>query len=287
MAIIITYENEYGQSVEFSKNSGLQISSISDLSSNTITISSATSAGQVGTTITGQKIEPKTMTIEGAYRYDPLVRRKLIDTILPGVKARFHYVDQDAGIDAYLEGCPTMTPKLSDNPFWQNFQFDFYCPYPYWKDRSGGLLEFVSYESAFKFPRSFSSAVQWKITKKTINQLSYISNTGSVPVGFVARFKAKDDVSGPELLKVLTQEVIRFSDLEMQVGDTLIVSTIDNDRYCRLIRSGIETNVFFDMDFDSSFFKLDVGENPLRFDAADGYENLDVSIEYYVTYAGV
>lgn len=73
----------------------------------------------------------------------------------------------------------------------------------------------------------------------------------------------------------------------MQVGDELVVSTLDNQCYCRLIRDEVETNVFFNMDFEATFFQLDVGENPIRFDASYGKNNLEVSIEYATTYAGV
>lgn len=289
MEVKITYENDYGESIEFSKDSGIRISAINDLSSNSVQVSTASGAGQVGASVTGKKVQPKTITFEGAYRYDPAIRRKLLNVILPGVDAKIRYQDLDAGLDVYLDGTPTMTPSLSDNPFWQNFQFDFFCAYPYWKGIDGELLEFVHYESAFKFPYTFSSTVKWKLTNKIINQLSYISNQGSVPIGFVAKFKARDTVVGPELLKVLTQENIRFSGLTMQVGDQLVISTIPNDSYCRITRAsnGVEENVFYLMDFESSFFMLDKGDNPLRFDAVSGYENLDVTVEYYITYAGV
>jgi len=67
----------------------------------------------------------------------------------------------------------------------------------------------------------------------------------------------------------------------------LIISTMTNDCYCRLIREGEEQNVFYNMDFESTFFQLDIGENYIRFDADSGVENLEVSIDYAITYAGV
>ena len=287
MAIRVIYENSNGHSVEFSKKTGIYLVQIDGLSSNDIDVSSAQSTGQIGASLTGQKVKPKSPTFEGRYRYDPTIRRKLLDTILPTVSARIRYIDDETGIDVYLEVVPTQTPDISTNPLWQSFQFTMFCAFPYWRGIDGGYFNFVSYESKFKFPYTFSSTVQWKISEKIINQLSTIVNSGSVPIGFVARFIAKDTVSGPELLKVTTQEVIKFSTLTMEIDDELVVSTIDNDCYCYLIRDGEEINVFPDMDFDASFFQLDIGENPLRFDADSGLSNLELSLEYAITYAGV
>lgn len=287
MAIRVIYENSNGHSVEFSKKTGIYLVQIDGLSSNDIDVSSAQSTGQIGASLTGQKVKPKSPTFEGRYRYDPTVRRKLLDTILPTVSARIRYIDDEAGIDVYLEGVPTQTPDISTNPLWQSFQFTMFCPFPYWRGMDGGYFNFVSYEAKFKFPYTFSSTVQWKISEKIINQLSTIVNTGSVPIGFVAHFVAKDTVVGPELLKVITQEVLKFSTLTMQIDDELVVSTIPNECYCYLIRDGKEINVFPDMDFDASFFQLDIGENPLRFDADSGLNNLELSLEYDITYAGV
>lgn len=287
MGITVIYENANGQTVEFSKKTGIRLVQIDGLSSNDIDVSSAQSTGQIGASLTGQKVQPKSVTFEGRYRYDPTVRRKILDTILPTVSARIRYIDDQAGIDVYLEGVPTQTPDMSTNPYWQSFQFTMFCAFPYWKAIDGGYLNFVSYEARFKFPYTFSSTEQWKISEKVINQLSTIINSGSVPIGFVARFMAKDTVVGLELLKVVTQEVLKFSSLTMQIDDELVISTIPNDCYCYLIRDGEEINAFPDMDFDASFFQLDVGKNPLRFDADSGLDSLELDIEYAITYAGV
>lgn len=287
MGIIVRYENANGRSIEFSAATGIRLVTLDGLSENTIDVTSAAASNQIGESLTNQKVQPKTLSFEGRFRYTPETRRNILEVILPMVSARIRYINEEAGIDVYLEGVPSSTPKMSNNPFWQSFQFDFFCPFPYWKSHDDGYLSFVSFESAFSFPYTFSSTVQWKISEKVVNQLSTVINNGSVPIGFIARFEAKDVVIGPELLKVTTQEIIKFSSLEMQVGDVLVVSTLDNQCYCRLIRDGEESNVFFNMDFEATFFQLDVGENPLRFDADSGSSNLNVTLEYAITYAGV
>ena len=214
-------------------------------------------------------------------------RKRILAVILPGVKATLRYMDDIEDLDVYIEGYPSETPTIDWDRLWDNFDFTFHAPFPYWKQSGGSYLDFVSYEALFKFPYTFSSTEQWKISEKIVNQLNTIVNEGSVSIGFIVHFKAKDTVVGPELLKVTTQEVIKLSSLTMEVGDELIISTMTNDCYCRLVREGEEQNVFYNMDFESTFFQLDIGENYIRFDADSGVENLEVSIDYAITYAGV
>ena len=116
MAVIVTYTNEYGDSIEFSRNSDIRITGIDGLSANSIELSEATVTNQVGSSITGASVQSKSMTIEGRYFYTPAVRKRLLAVILPGVSARLRYQNTKENIDVYWEGQPTKTPDISTNP---------------------------------------------------------------------------------------------------------------------------------------------------------------------------
>lgn len=280
--------NERGKMISFDRSSPFRIIDIDGLSENKVKLTESDSANRVGSNVSNVFVQSNSITIEGDMKESEANRRTMLDVLLPGVLCRLFRRDSTTHQELYVEGYLTSTPNISvKKRVYQPFQFVLRTPYPYWIDASKNLMNFSTLESMFRFPRSFSSTLPWKISSRNMNQLSNIVNKGSVPVGFIAHFKATDTVRGPELLKVLTQERIKFTTLSMQVGDELIVSTIDNQCYCRLIRDEVETNVFFNMDFEATFFQLDVGENPLRFDASYGKNNLEVSIEYATTYAGV
>lgn len=283
----LIYTNAYGQSFEFSDEQNVYVTAVDGMSQNQVSLSESYVANQIGTTVNGNKVEARDISIEGLFPYNPIKKKKILSAILPGVQANIRYIDELEGIDVYIEGYPTETPTIDWDRYWSNFAFVFHAAYPYWMQSNESAIDFVYYESAFQFPRSFSSTVAWKITNKVINQLMTIDNQGSVESGFIARFIAKDEVKGPQLLKVDTQEVIELPDLELTVGDVLVISTVENDRYTRLIRDGVEQNVFFYTSFDSTFFKLVPGNNPIRFDAKEGVSDLEVSLEYHTTYAGV
>lgn len=281
------YTNVQGRRIEFSIRNGYIITSIDGMSSNTIDYNETSVANQIGSTISTGKVKPKDISIEGGFLFSKEKRMNLINTILPNVEGILRYINEEDGIDVYLNGRPTITPNISTNRIYQKFEFTFHCPFPYWRKYNEGSVEFVRYESKFRLPRSFSGTVPWKISDKIVNQLTTIDNTGSVSSGFVCTILAKDVVKGPELLKVNTQEIMEFPNLVMQLDDVLEISTIQNQRYTRLIRGEIVENVFFETSFESTFFQLDVGSNPLRFDASEGVENMEVTIEYQTTYAGV
>lgn len=280
--------NERGRMISFDQSSPFRIIDIDGLSENKVKLTESDSSNRVGSNVSNVFVQSNNITIEGDMKESSENRRTMLDVLLPGILCRLFRRDSITHQELYVEGYLTSTPNISvKKRVYQPFQFVLKTPYPYWRDASKILMNFSELESLFRFPRAFSGSVSWKISSRNINQLSNIINKGSVPVGFIARFKATDTVRGPELLKVLTQEKMKFTTLSMQVGDELIVSTLDNQCYCRLIRNKTETNVFFNMDFEATFFQLDVGENPIRFDASYGKNNLEVSIEYATTYAGV
>ena len=171
MAVIVTYTNEYGDSIEFSKNSDIRITGIDGLSANSIELSEATVTNQVGSSITGASVQSKSMTIEGRYFYTPAVRKKLLAVILPGVSARLRYQNTKENIDVYWEGQPTKTPDISTNPVWQNFQFTMKLPYPYPRTTEEENKSFSYLQSGFRFPQAYSSKTPWQISSRIIERL--------------------------------------------------------------------------------------------------------------------
>ena len=176
MAVIVTYTNDYGDSIEFSKNSDIRITAIDGLSANNIDLSEATVTNQVGSSITGASIQSKTMTIEGRYLYTPAIRKRLLAVILPGIWARLRYQNTVENVDVYWEGQPTATPDISTNPVWQNFQFSLKLPYPYPRTTEEENKSFSYLQSGFRFPRAYSSKTPWKISTRIIEPLQTIPN---------------------------------------------------------------------------------------------------------------
>ena len=288
MAVIVTYTNEYGDSIEFSKNSDIRITGIDGLSANSIELSEATVTNQVGSSITGASIQSRTMTIEGRYLYTPATRKRLLAVILPGVKARLRYQNTVENVDVYWEGQPTKTPDISTNPVWQNFQFMMKMPYPYPRTTEEENRSFSYLQSSFRFPQAYSSKTPWQISSRIIEPLQTITNRGDIPAGFTVTFKAiADGVKAPKLLNVDTRENISFSQLTLNSGDELTVNTMINAREVLLTTSEGAKNAFEYMDYDSTFFLLARGANTLRYSAQEKESSLEVTLSFEESLAGV
>lgn len=288
MAVIVTYTNDYGDSIEFSKNSDIRITAIDGLSANNIDLSEATVTNQVGSSITGASIQSKTMTIEGRYLYTPAIRKRLLAVILPGIGARLRYQNTVENVDVYWEGQPTATPDISTGPVWQNFQFSLKLPYPYPRTTEEENKSFSYLQSGFRFPRAYSSKTPWQISTRIIEPLQIITNRGDIPAGFTVVFRAlTDGVKGPKLLNVDTRENIAFTQLTLNSGDVLTVSTMINAREVLLTTSEGTKNAFEYMDYDSTFFLLARGANTLRYSAQEREANLEVTLSFEESLAGV
>lgn len=288
MAVIVTYTNDYGDSIEFSKNSDIRITAIDGLSANSIDLSEATVTNQVGSSITGASIQSKTMTIDGRYLYKPEIRKRLLAVILPGIGARLRYQNTVENVDVYWKGQPTTTPDISTGPVWQNFQFSLKLPYPYPRTTEEENKSFSYLQSGFRFPRAYSSKTPWRISTRIIEPLQTITNRGDIPAGFTVTFKAlTDGVKGPKLLNVDTRENIAFAQLTLNSGDVLTVSTMVNAREVLLTTSEGTKNAFEYMDYESTFFLLARGANTLRYSAQEREANLEVTLSFEESLAGV
>ncbi len=288
MAVIVTYTNDYGDSIEFSKNSDIRITAIDGLSANSIDLSEATVTNQVGSSITGASIQSKTMTIDGRYFYTPAIRKRLLAVILPGIGAKLRYQNTVENVDVYWEGQPTATPDISTSPVWQSFQFSLKLPYPYPRTTEEENKSFSYLQSGFRFPQAYSSKTPWRISTRIIEPLQTITNRGDIPAGFTVTFKAlTDGVKGPKLLNVDTRENIAFTQLTLNSGDVLTVNTMINAREVLLTTSDGTKNAFEYMDYESTFFLLARGTNTLRYSAQEREANLEVTLSFEESLAGV
>ncbi len=287
MAIKVIYTNAYGDSVEFSARSDIRITSIDGITSNEINLSESTVNNQVGSSITGKSVQAKDLTIEGRYRYKPSIRKTLLAVILPGVTATLRYIDDLAEIDVYWVVIPKQTPVISINPVWQNFQFVVRVPFPYPRSHVSNVTYFNYLKSKFRFKQAYSSTEKWKISERTYQPLQTIKNKGSLETGFLVRMTATAEVKGPKIVKVDTQEAIEFPNLTLQSGETLEINTHDNEKYCHLIKEDSVVNAFPDMSYESTFFKLNKGDNVIRYSSETNEKSLEVILTFDEVMAGI
>ena len=111
-------------------------------------------------------------------------------------------------------------------------------------------------------------------------------NAGDVSTGMRIKFMALGILTNPILLNVNTGEFIQIN-TTMQAGDVITVNTEYGNKGAILERNGATIDCFKDIDVDSTFMALGIGDNIYRYDAASGVDNLEVSIYYNPQYLGV
>lgn len=117
--------------------------------------------------------------------------------------------------------------------------------------------------------------------------IATITNTGTLPCGFIITFQASGTVENPKITDINTQEYIRLSHT-MQAGEVIRISTLDNNKTVRQIIGEDSINAFNFLDFaNSTFLQLAVGINYLRYDADSGLDNLSVEFKFDPRYLEV
>ncbi len=280
------YENSRGKYIEFSLDSPFKIylDGVSDLSNNSVSISETNVVNQIGTTIQSQKIQSKSITINGDIDSDIENNRNImINTIIPNDNAKFYYLNN--GEAWYLDVVPINTPHISNHEDNEEFQFSMKAPYPFLKNSNGGsVVKFGSLESKYLYPQSFSNVLPWFISKKNESVISNIKYDGQYDIGMIVMMKCVGSVINPYIINTITQEIIELDTQRLQLdtnGCLFIISSEENNKFIKVVYpNGIEQNIINLMSESTTFFKIHPGDNPIRYGAKTNEDNLQVIIKY-------
>ncbi len=267
-----------GKSVAFLSRHGsaLWITSLSGASGNEIALSEAQGAGQIGSTLGSQSVQPRDITVNGAILSAVEEnRRGILSCVLPGEPGRLTVAQN--GESWYLEGVPKRTPEFSDGSAVQSFQFMLHCPYPYWRSTADGSAQIAGLTRLFRFPCSLAGA--WYISQYTESLFAAVENRGAVAAEFDAVFTAVSEVTDPELYHVERGAFLRLNKV-MAAGEEIVVSTVYGRKGVTLRHAdGTQTNGFRYLDIGSDLnLQMDPGVNTIRCDAAHNREGLRVQI---------
>lgn len=171
------------------------------------------------------------------------------------------------------------------------------CPSPYFYEGSGSANSFYGAEPLFEFPFSNESYSEDLIefSRLRLDSRAIINYKGDADVGAIISFRARDTVRNITLYNTQTGESMRIDTDKIETitgqkygaGDDILVSTVRGDRYARLLRNGVYTNVISAIRKDSDFFQLSNGDNIFAFTADEGDDSLVITFTYNNAYGGV
>lgn len=131
------------------------------------------------------------------------------------------------------------------------------------------------------------------ISKDTRYSIFY---DGDISVGFRMQFSFLNDsfhniylynMDTRDRLNIYTDQVERLTGTPLHKGDEIILSTLDRNKGCWLLRNGLAQNAISMVGKNSNWFKLSKGDNVFALSSDYGRENISASVTFRNAYAGI
>lgn len=280
----LTFISDAG-TVEFSSRSAYWWNSEEGMAGLENNIYTSKGSGQDGENFIGSNLPARPITIEGQIRTNTTVnRRRLISLLNPKNVGRLVY--GDGTITRYVPCYVKKAPSFGRGIF-PNFQIEFYCPSPFWREGNGdtpNLVDIALWEGKIEFPIEIPvEGMELEIRSPSL--IVNVPNDGDVDAGITVVLRATAATSNPSLVNVETQETLSLT-IDMLANDEIRVKTGYGEKSAVLIRNGVTTNIFNTIDAGSTWLQIHPGDNLIRYDATVT-DNLLVSIYYEHYYLGV
>jgi Phage tail protein len=189
-------------------------------------------------------------------------------------------------INAELTASPDFPIEFENsNNVWQKALLQFSCHDPYVYKTDINVVQIATWVPSFEF--SFEIPNEGvEMGYRSPSLIANVFNDGQESTGMMIKFKALGSLSTPSLVNVNTYEEFKLN-MDLEGGDVVEVSTYKGKKYARLTRNNVTTSVFGKVDLSSTFLQLETGDNLFRYDAAEGLDNLDVSMYFTSKLLGV
>jgi hypothetical protein len=277
----LIYENERGQSIEFSVWSSFFPDKVNGLDGLKNIIYSSKSMGQDGQTFIDSTLDIRDITIQGTLTKDKDDnRQKLLSILNPKLSGKLTYIN--GSVKKYIRCIIDNAPIITEG-IYNKFLVSFYCPNPYWYDEEF-KMDIALWKGDFEFPLELTSS-GIELGHREPSLIVNIMNTGDVEAGIRVEFNALGTVLNPSLFNVNTREFIKINK-EMKAGEKIIITTGIGEKRIESLLNGITTNAMNYIDWQSTFLQLHVGDNLLRYNADKNLDNLEVTIYYIPQYVG-
>ena len=274
---LFRYVNDNGDSITFDYAGGFLISKPSGIDTLSVSLSQAQGIDQVGATIQSTNIQPRPVTIVGCLVGDAQTvnKNKLLSVVRPDIGGKL-YAD-----DYYLSVYPTATPIIEPKDRLARFQFSLLAPYPYWCKDDSASATLSGIQKLFKLPCNFSKTYRFGELMQT--QFMNVPNRGQVPVPYTATFIAKGEVENPKITNATTGKFLLIKKTLVS-GEMLVVEITHERTY---VTSSVDGDCRGALSLSSNLFRLDVGDNVLKPEAASGLENMQVEIDFATEIVGI
>ena len=290
----IIYENERGISIELNREGPLFLSSVEGFGGLEADIVSSKSAYQDGISISKTILKDRILTLNCYLSIDNeqqryILKKKLYNAFNPKIKGHIK-IYTDAGQLRGASDLRVIQAPLFDDDYkglndLVSFQIQLAMPLPYFEDLVENKVEFGSEVGNFFFDWELKEEGNELSIKNSSNVVN-IFNNGDCETPLKLVFKASSNVKNPRIYNVYTKEFIKINKT-MEAGEMIAITTNKGNKRVESILNGKTSNIFNNLDIQSDFIWLDIGDNVIAYDAEEMVEQLEVSIYYTNYYLGV
>jgi len=155
----------------------------------------------------------------------------------------------------------------------------FYCQDPYWLDEEGQDIDIKSVRGGLAFPLSLANHFS------RVSFYKEVENFGDVEAPIQIEYVGP--ASNPKITNETTGEYIQVN-MEIGEKEKLVIDTREGKETVNLITPHEEKDVYNNIDLNSTFFKLIVGKNLIKYSSdIEGAKDKVTIIDYTNKYVGV
>lgn len=172
----------------------------------------------------------------------------------------------------------------------RTYTISLLCPDPFFYAMEDVTLFMSAWIASFEFIHEFIESGE-ELGYRSLKKLSKVTNENAADnIGMDIVIYANGDVTNPSVTRIESDETITVGTttkpLVMASGDTVRITTSDNDKHVYLTHEGITTEINQYLTEDSVFIQLMRGENTIGYDADSGVDSMVVQITYRLKYTG-
>lgn len=281
----LIFNNNRGQTLEISVSSPFFLDEADGLDSLESEFYNVKNYSEDGTSVKSSSVRERNIVLSGRIRRDKNVKRQmLIRFFNPKHTFTLKYTNGD--ITRFIDCKVEKTPIISKHVI-PEFIISFLCPNPWWYTEEQ-KHEIAMWMPAFEFELEIDAMGDGiEMGYREPNNVVNIFNDSDTVSPLRIQFKAIGSVVDPYIEVVDTGKIVKIEAV-LQGGDIVTVNTKRGDEYAILERNGQQINYFNFLSHDSDIqLSVDVGDNLIRYDAAEFVSNLEVSIYFTPQFVGV
>ena len=200
---------------------------------------------------------------------------------------KFYY--KNSTRDVYIEG---YVETVEVTPFTNNevMQVSIICPGSYFKSLNEIIDDISKALGKFTFPFAINETEPIEFSTIESGKVTDVYNDSETETGVIIEIDISGTVNSLQIKNTITGETfgLNYSFIKY---DKVVINTNKGEKSIKLIRNGIESNIFTSIVRGSTFFQLSIGDNYFSYlvngSATDDNELLHIVFKHYILYRGV